>query len=109
MKYRRYFQGKFYMRKILLCIVFLFIFYNGFCLDKIITGSEINIINQIFSIYCEDLKCDKNDIEFYTFEIKHNNELYEIRINDTRIDLGGDAYFIMDCNTKKIIKKIYGE
>ena len=78
-------------------------------MDKKITGREIKAINKVFSTYCENLKCDENDKDFYIFEIKQNNELYEIKIKDSRIDLGGDAFFIINRNTLKIIKKTYGE
>lgn len=97
------------LKKNILCMILLFISFKGISMEKKISGAEIILINKIFSIYCDDLKCDENDLEYITFEIIQKNELFEIKIRDTRFDLGGDGYFIIDKNTQEIIKKSYGE
>ena len=78
-------------------------------MDKSISGNEVKMINTVFNIYCNDVKCAKDDIEYFVFELEKKDGLYEIKIKDIRFDLGGDGVFYVNSNTLEIVSKSYGE
>lgn len=96
-------------KKVVLCIFLLSMYLGLFGMNKIMNGKEIRVINIIFSIMCNDLNYNEKDIDFFVFDLKEINGNYEIHITDSRYSLGGDAFFIVDCNSFEIIKKSYGE
>ncbi len=80
-----------------------------YCSDLKIKGNEIKILNDVFLIYCKDLKCDEKEIEYFEFEINQEYGFYEIRIKDNRYDLGGEALYRVNVMTYEIVYKKYGE
>ena len=61
------------MRKKLICFVLSLICLGVFGMDKSISGNEIKMINTVFNIYCNDVKCNKDLDKKQTDEIATQN------------------------------------